>query len=75
MHTIFQGCKSDRPPFPVVLTRFHRAVSFVPDLSVKKRRACLAARNNSDAAHRITITIRSDDAVDTEIPTPVPNAT
>jgi hypothetical protein len=42
---------------------------------VKKRRVCLAARNKSDEEHRITIAILSDDAVDNEIPTPVPNAT
>jgi hypothetical protein len=67
--------KADRPSFPVIIARFHCAVSFVVDLSAMKRRVCFAARYNSDATHRITSSIRNDDAVDTEIPTPVPNAT
>jgi len=57
------------------LARFHCAVSFIPDLRLMRRRACLDARNNSGNAHRSTITILSDAAVDTEIPIPVPIAT
>jgi hypothetical protein len=42
---------------------------------MRKRCARLAARNISDDAHRMTIAIWSDAAVDTEIPTPVARAT
>ena len=40
-----------------------------------KRDASLDAKYTNDAAHRITSNNLSDDAVETEIPTPVPMAT
>lgn len=70
-----KSCVPFSPFSPVGLENLNVPVSFGVIDALLNQRNLLAARNASDAVHRMTSKRRSKDAVEIEIPTPVASAT